>query len=712
MEEKFMKKIIYILIASAAMFSVAVSCAKEEQLIEDTAEQTVDVTTPAVPATISVSIPEEGLTKVGLEQDSDPDGVVKLTWTSSDFITVKNAADESKSVDFTYVSGAGSATATFSADDISALDGATSYNVYLSSNLPADYSNQTQASDGSTAHLGYSAKLAGVNTYDGATFSQTWATANGSGTLTSSSVLRIRAQLPTADIADAVRAVIIKADKDIFNGKDSIRVEITTPEVAGDSKIVTVYATLPPGDVSEATTTKLLFQFQKSANGNDRLTAYRELATLSLNSGSVNAFKINCPNIASYANPSTTNIGQSTNPYLIGDQNQLAAMDGVLSATKTYFKLVDNIIVNGWTSLSGSSSNEFVFDGNNKTVYKLDKPLFTYIKGEVKNLSISGANIVEDSSYWGILVRTVSQDCEISNVNVDDSHISATTYVGGLVGRTEGSNTYTISDCSVSNTTVSGSQRVGGIIGNMENGTIERTYTLNINVSFSAYYAGGIVGYMSNGTVEDGSYSTGSVVSTKNQNYSHAGGLIGKMDAGIVQQCHSTVSVSGKGNNDGGLIGSVISGTIDRCYATGSVTSTRSDRASRIGGLVGSAAVSGSLTIENCYCNGPVSGTSYCSGFIGYCSGSMTVTNSYTSSSVTCTDPGALVGNNAGTISGTGFIAWWESGNMVGTGTSLILSPYYLGTSGTILSQAQAFTAPNNWDFTTVWNEVNPPTLR
>ena len=28
------------------------------------------------------------------------------------------------------------------------------------------------------------------------------------------------------------------------------------------------------------------------------------------------------------------------------------------------------------------------------------------------------------------------------------------------------------------------------------------------------------------------------------------------------------------------------------------------------------------------------------------------------------------------------------------------------------IAKAGPFTAPNNWDFTTVWNEVNPPTLR
>ena len=148
--------------------------------------------------------------------------------------------------------------------DVSALDGATSYNIYLTSNLPGGYNSQTQASNGSTAHLGYAASLKGVNKYDGASFSSAWAGAveNGSGTFESSSVLRIRAQMPTAAIADAVQKVIVKASEEIFGGEKELTVSITTPGVEGDGKVITVYATLPAGDVVIPANTELLFQFQ------------------------------------------------------------------------------------------------------------------------------------------------------------------------------------------------------------------------------------------------------------------------------------------------------------------------------------------------------------------------------------------------------------------------------------------------------------------
>lgn len=812
-----MKKIIYILIASAAMFSMAVSCAKEEQLIEDTAEQTVDVTTPAVPATISVSIPEEGLTKVGLEQDSDPDGVVKLTWDDSDFITVKNASDESKSVDFTYLSGAGSATATFSAPDISALDGASRYNVYLSSNLPADYSNQTQASDGSTAHLGYSAKLAGVNTYDGATFSQTWATANGSGTLTSSSVLRIRAQLPTADIADAVQAVIIKADKDIFNGKDSIRVEMT-PGVAGDSKIVTVYATLPPGDVSEATTTKLLFQFQKSANGNDRLTAYRELATLSLNSGSVNAFKINCPNIASYANPSTTNIGQSTNPYLIGDQNQLQWLSTNMTTGTTYFTLVDDINMNGGTFTSFNNADPYdkavVLDGNDKTVSNLTTSLFADLNGTVSDLTLYNA-VVSSAESVGILANTCNTAAStVTGVTINGTSTLTCTataervYVGGLVGEVSTASSFndchitdlkvtsptsdytysgaafgyvhnvsvsigatskcTLESCtltagnwaagfisylnggtvsnnevectvnggstisafvarieagSLTNNTVTGSvsgkQTIGGLVGNLSGGTLSGN-TTSVTITATNYYCGGIVGMMRGGSVEN-CHASGKVTAN-NVKYVHSGGLIGRIEGSItvsVAKCSASGDVEAKGAYAGGLVGIIAAGptvTIEKCYATGNVTTASGTYNKWVGGLIGmidGSSTSVSVSVNDCYSTGTVTGSSLCGGFVGYIkSATLGVTRGYTSSSISATTSGPLLGQSAGTTTCTSFVAWSSAEALVGSGTAVADTGNYLGTEDTILEQAQAFTDPNDWDFTTVWNEVNPPTLR
>ena len=231
-----------LMLAGVSLAGLFAACNGVEPIVDD-------VTVPGEPVTITVSIPEGGLTKVSLTQDpDDPDGAIKTAWESTDIITVKNASVESKSVDFTLKSGEGTKTAVFTAADASALNGASRYNIYLRSNAPADYYNQTQDSDCSTAHLGYVATLLGVKKYGNPTFSSEWALENGGGSFTSSSVLRVRAQLPSADFADNVRKLTIKASSAIFDGSDELSVSIANPGVEGDGKILTVYATLPAGD--------------------------------------------------------------------------------------------------------------------------------------------------------------------------------------------------------------------------------------------------------------------------------------------------------------------------------------------------------------------------------------------------------------------------------------------------------------------------------
>ena len=115
-----MKNNIKLFLAAVAAMVLMADCTREESPVESAI---------AKPATISVSIPADGLTKVDLTQDANPDGPVKLTWESTDAITVENADDDTKSVVFNYLSGAGTASATFSTADVSPLDGATSYNI-------------------------------------------------------------------------------------------------------------------------------------------------------------------------------------------------------------------------------------------------------------------------------------------------------------------------------------------------------------------------------------------------------------------------------------------------------------------------------------------------------------------------------------------------------------------------------------------------------
>ena len=604
-----MKKYFKLIIAVASSAALFAACAKEDNAVSDTPEIKDNT---AVPATITVAIPEEGLTKVALEQDSDPDGVVKLTWEDTDAITVKNADDESKSVNFAYASGAGTATATFSAADVSALDGASSYNIYLTSDMPGGYAEQTQASNGSTAHLGYAATLSGVNKYDGATFSQTWASANGSGTLTSSSVLRIRAQMPTAEIADAVQKVIIKASANIFAGSDQLAVNITTPGVADDGKVVTVYATLPAGDVNIAADTELLFQFQVSGNAYDKYTAYRKLAATTLYGGKVNAFKLNCSNIDSYAG--TLDDGTSSHPYLIADQHQLQAVHSLLSSGETkYIKLIDNIDLTGvsWTAFNDGSPYDCVahFDGNGKTVSNLNAPLFYDLNGSVRDLTLSDASITVNKN-GGVLARTIVTDGTISNVKIVDSEMSTNSAegAGGLIGKI--TNTTEIEKVSVSNCTIQAkTQHSGGLVGLVQLSSdtsvnIAECCCVNSSVTSISYYPGGLVGNNSSsaGTLSiSDSYASGSVSCAN-----FAGGILGIHNSSgrtNITNCYSSMFVQATGWTAGGIVGQAAKAGLSlvRCMAFNS-----SIKASTSGARYSSGAIIGlgrnvDVVVNYCY---------------------------------------------------------------------------------------------------------------
>lgn len=589
------KSILSLLVLAA----LSAACAKEEEspVVQPEAE--------VLPSTIEVSIPEEGLTRVSLSQDANPDGVVKLAWESSDVITVKDAADDTKSVVFAYVSGAGTATARFRAADVSALSGASSYDIYLSSHLPARYDVQTQASDGSTDHLGYSVKLGGVNKYDGVVFSPAWASANGGGTLTCSSVLRIRVQLPTHAIANAVRKVIVKSSTVFCDESNELEIAIASPGVAGDGRILTVYATLPPiGDVELPIGDEMIFQFQVSDDVHDKYTAYRRNAsTMHMYEGKVNSFKINCPDIASFAG--TDDDGTEEHPYLIGDRHQLDAVHTLLESDgTTYFRMIDDIdiaAIAAWEPLClGSSENKKVyFDGGGHTISHLtvdgstDYPsFFGFLWGDISNLSFDGADITCGGKDGGVVAGYIgvqSKQGNCSGVTIRNSTVTST------AGRTGALGSYvrksvSITDCHVINTTVTTSGNVaGGLLGMVES---------NGGCSLLDCSAERI-------TITGGA---------TNENNSGVGGLIGKIVGNNVsiRRCHTTGSIAGQKNCFGGLVGQITGQTtqIVNCYSTCSVTGY-----TFAGGLVGKFETTSEATVDHCFASGKVSSTK---GYGGY----------------------------------------------------------------------------------------------
>lgn len=555
----------------------------------------------AIPATISVAIPEEGLSKVALTQDVSS---IKLTWESTDAITVKNADNESQSVEFTYLSGAGTKSARFSAADITPLAGASSYNIYLNCHMPDGFASQTQTSNASTAHLGYAASVSDVDVYDGVTFSEAWASANG-GSFASSSVLKITAEMPTAEVADAVQKVTIKSSNAIFAEEKELSIAITNPGVEGSGKVVTVYATLPSGNVALPNGTEFVFQFQLSDDVTNKYTAYRKLgAAATLNGGQVNSFNLECPDIASFAGKDDD--GTEAKPYLIGDRHQLNKMrDELENGKRKYFKLIDDVDlsqVTSWEPVNESADYQIDFNGAGHAISHLTidgtstsnaySGFFGMLHGNVHDVIFDEANVNGGNKNSGIVIGrsgASSKAADFRNVTVQNSTLtSSNNYVGGLAGYIKKCNS--IANCHVVNTSITSTvgnvnpSLVGGLVAEMApNGGSLITDSSAENVTIS----GGCT----------------------NADRSGVGGLIGRINAGNVSilRCHSTGTLApSNANNVGGLVGSVNSGSgssISNSYSTCQITRGYT----YVGGLVGKCAESVGLTINHCFASGKLS---------------------------------------------------------------------------------------------------------
>lgn len=120
----------------------------------------------------------------------------------------------------------------------------------------------------------------------------------------------------------------------------------------------------------------------------------------------------------------------------------------------------------------------------------------------------------------------------------------------------------------------------------------------NLNVSgtvnSTVSYVGGIVGKVQAGTIENCSFS-GSVSSSKSKAYvgGIAGGILGYGKKTIaIRDCYNTGSITGS-DKAGGIVGQLQKGTIENCYSIGDI----GGKASQKGGIFAFS----NATVENCY---------------------------------------------------------------------------------------------------------------
>jgi len=254
---------------------------------------------------------------------------------------------------------------------------------------------------------------------------------------------------------------------------------------------------------------------------------------------------------------------------------------------------VANHLYNSWEPIGGTA-NAFTgfFEGNGHTIsYAIqdDVPvkshlgLFAYVgtsdgvtPGTIRNLTIEGEitvtngnEVVSAGGVVGYLSAGEISNC-VAEMDIDITGLSASMAVGGVVGKSSGS---------------------GALIQIV-------FVTGDISATGATSYVGGIVGHNANGAVVEKAYAAVDVLS-KGSVEAFVGGIAGRVDNnGIVQNTHASgeVTVEDLGSGDayaGGVVGYLHVGTLQNSYATGEVigrgTSSSGEDYVRVGGLVGAS---------------------------------------------------------------------------------------------------------------------------
>ena len=188
----------------------------------------------------------------------------------------------------------------------------------------------------------------------------------------------------------------------------------------------------------------------------------------------------------------------------------------------------------GWQPI-GTETSPFnaVFEGNGRGI---------------ANLSIDR----DDTNYVGLLGHAGSS-AVVRNLGLTDVSVSSRTFVGGLVGKNEGS----VIASYATGGDVSGVSLFGGLVG-WNHGSVTASYAMSsVSGDENSNAVGGLVGY-NQGTVT-ASYATGGVSGGR-----QVGGLVGWNDD-TVTASYAAGSVTGSASV-GGLVGDNENGTVTNGY--------------------------------------------------------------------------------------------------------------------------------------------------
>lgn len=244
--------------------------------------------------------------------------------------------------------------------------------------------------------------------------------------------------------------------------------------------------------------------------------------------------------------------GTAGNPFQIYTRGQLDQLREYLGATHTdvYFRQIADIDLgaSNWSPI-GVNTTPFYgnYDGNGFTISNISTNLpttdYVALFGAITNAALNrvvilNANIVGrnfSSALVGSAVSSTITNCAVSGSVLGGNN------VGGIAGST---NSTVVNGC-YSGANISGVNSIGGLIGNSSS---------TINPATINCYATGNVHQVSAGTL--------------------AGGLMGAVFSGTVQNCYSTGTVTGPGTQLGGMIGSSLAAVSNSYYNSENTTQT------------------------------------------------------------------------------------------------------------------------------------------
>ena len=262
-------------------------------------------------------------------------------------------------------------------------------------------------------------------------------------------------------------------------------------------------------------------------------------------------------------------------------------------------RLMDNITINSNVLTNGELNTGTTFTPWTPIGTK-DQPFTGTFDG--KGYTIRGLYIDGNTNYVGLFGH-VGKDGTVKgtvkNVNITDSYMSGSSYVGGICGNNIGG---TLEDCT-SDCTVKGTDNAaGGICGlNENNGSVLNCH--NTGKVTGSFNVGGVCGYNNFGGTVNGCYNTGEVSGT-----SWVGGVCGQNKSSMVKGCYNIGNVSGN-SEVGGVCGYNYIKTLENSYNIGNVSGN-----SKVGGVCGD----NYGTVNGCYTTGKVTGSESVGSVCGY----------------------------------------------------------------------------------------------